>query len=593
MALWRARVQLTSALLLSLTGVARADLRLVEECALDQGICSGYGYILAFDSDHNGRGELLFQTKFRGSNRWGLAGYESAQERGFALVFMDTTSQGQQGIVPSLLLPYAVGYLDVDSLTDLIGTNGQTLGETLNLIVCQHEGLSRSSYPETLVWYGPYARNVAQSERVYLADLDQDGLCDVLLLKSGKVWVFENSGDNSCRLADTAEARGMLSRFAIGDFDADGRTEFASPSLTDDHVWFWECQGNDHYALVDYVLIGLSNGHDVFGGDDCDRSGRREFFVGFAEMQSFGWDMYLYQIEYNGTDYDTFRIATGTCGADWWWGRQSECGDIDGDSIAEVVWSLSTQAQIYKATGPHQYMQAGCWSNHGANDLSVNIADVNRDGYNEVICSGSNNTYVLGLEAARLKYPNGGEELRGLDTVSIRWQRFEPPRCDSVSLFFSIDNGATYDTIATSIAPSDTNYPWVVPDVRSDSCLVKAVVYGPGWRQDVSDAVLRILPSGIAEERGDPRRSFGLVVCPNPMSTETYLSFGPWRAGKSSLRIFDASGRLVRDLSTEAEGRGCLRWEREGYDGQVVPQGVYVVQFRSGGKSATRKVVVK
>jgi len=583
-------------LLALLIGPAVADLRLVEEAVLTQGIVCGGGYISVFDTDHDLAQELLFCTFFRGNNRQGLAFYERAPDGSYGLVYADTTGSQSRGIDPAALFPFAAGYLDQDGLTDLIGTNGECLGDTVYLIVCQHEALSHNTYPETLVWYGRYAQNCAQSERVYLTDLDQDGRREILFSREGtEVRVYENNGDNSCRLVATAPGMSGLSCFAVGDFDQDGRTEFASAGIGwHNHVWMWKCIGNDEYVLYGSHGIELPNGHDIFEGDDCDGNGKPEFFVGFAAIQKDGWNMYLYQFEDNGAGgYDTFRIATGVCGTDWWWGRQSKCGDVDGDGIPEVVWSLSTSLRVLKGVGPHQYEQAGYWWNHGANDLSVNIADVNNDGYNEIICSGSNYTYVLGLEAVKVKYPNGGETFRGNDTARIRWQRYEPPRCDSVSLFFSMDNGMTYDTVAAGLAPSDTSYPWVVPDVRSDSCLVKAVVYGPGWRQDVSDAVFRILSSGVAEERVSPRKSFGLVVCPNPMSNETYISFGPTQAGNLSLRIFEASGRLVRDLSAETGGRGCVRWNRTDANGRTVPQGVYLVQFCSEGRSVTRKVVVK
>ncbi len=588
------RLVFLSGMLMVAVQPCRGSLRIVEETSLTQGMTNGS--MVVFDSDHDGRGELLLRTTYRDIGRIGLGFFEWTPPATFTFVYGDTGNASPQGIEPGNLLPNTAGYLDADSLTDLTGENGEVLQtDTLFLVVCQHEARTFDTYPESLAWYARYDTNAAHSERGYLTDLDRDSRSEILIQKD-RVLVFENVLDDSCRLAALLpRPRDRdISMFAIGDLDGDGSTEFGGVGAGRISPFrIWECVGDDAYALVDSLSFHRLNGHDVWYGRDADQNGRAEFFVGFAELDGT-WTLYLYQIEATGNNaYDSVFIDSAYCSA-YMWSRQSACGDVDGDGVEEVVWSTGTHLHYYKALGPHQYERVATWNNQAGNCADIAIYDINNDGYNEVISSGNNLSFVIAVQAVRLRAPNGGEALAPGDSTSIVWQKFEPPRCDSFSLFLSLDNGSSYDTLATGIPASDTVWPWVVPATPSDSCLVKVVAYGPGWRSDVSDHVFRILPSAMAEAPKGHMRSFGLVVCPNPMTRETYVTFGPHSRSGLSLGIYDPAGRLVRDLTATARsGVGSLCWNRRDDEGHRVTAGVYLVRFSAAGRCLTRKLVVR
>ena len=68
-----------------------------------------------------------------------------------------------------------------------------------------------------------------------------------------------------------------------------------------------------------------------------------------------------------------------------------------------------------------------------------------------------------------LQSPNGGETfIAGVDTI-IRWKNVAPS--DTVSLYFSSDNGKTW-TLITNTA-TNLQYRWKTPTIKSDSCLIK------------------------------------------------------------------------------------------------------------------------
>lgn|GEM_PF-4983316 len=71
----------------------------------------------------------------------------------------------------------------------------------------------------------------------------------------------------------------------------------------------------------------------------------------------------------------------------------------------------------------------------------MNICDINRDGYNGIICPGGNYTYVVGLEAVKVRSPNGDEVFRPGDSVEIRWQRNGRPVRDLTGVILTKDCG--------------------------------------------------------------------------------------------------------------------------------------------------------
>lgn len=572
-----------------------AALRLVPDTHYMQG--PTWGSTLVYDTDRDDIAEVIVSTTFRDILRIGLAFYEWWPPDSFKLVYSDTGTAHPQGIVTGNLLPEDVGRLDSDSLVDLVGTNyDYKQGIGVYDLVCQYEGPSDTSHPKSLVWYACYDSNAGGSEDCYLTDLDRDGRPDIVLHQAfGVPRIWENVGDDSCRLAALPEpACGGLGPLAIGDFDMDGRTEFVTTGdyRTQGWVWFWECAGDDQYVKTDSVPINRYGGDDIFEGDDTDQNGKPEFFVGFARYAGY-WVMYLYQFEaVADNQYEATYIDSGFCGSSDY-ARQSKCGDIDGDGIQEVVWSTGTQLHFYRGIGPHQFRRECTWNN-SSNCADVNIYDINNDGYKEVISSGNNETWVLGLEAIKVLYPNGREMLVPGDTVAVRWRRYEPPACDSVSLFLSADNGATWDTLATGLLPQDSSFSWVVPNRRSDSCLVRAVAYGPGWRADKSDNVFSIRSDALEAESGSPARA-SLSVLPNPTAGSCRVSFGAWVPGRSALEVFDVAGKRVRDLSAEAAraASGSIVWPGCGDFGLRLSAGVYLVRLRTGGQTLTRKVVLE
>lgn len=90
--------------------------------------------------------------------------------------------------------------------------------------------------------------------------------------------------------------------------------------------------------------------------------------------------------------------------------------------------------------------------------------------------------------------PNGGETWYAATTQSITWSATDASGVDSVSIYYSSNNGASFDLVASQ-EPNDGTYDWTVPGVATDSALVKVVAYDPSLNtgEDVSDDVFTIV----------------------------------------------------------------------------------------------------
>ena len=88
---------------------------------------------------------------------------------------------------------------------------------------------------------------------------------------------------------------------------------------------------------------------------------------------------------------------------------------------------------------------------------------------NQEFYAGSNRFSLKPALPLTLVKPNGGEIfVAGIDTV-IRWKNISPK--DTVSLYYSLDNGTTW--IVITHRASGLEYNWKIPNQNSDSCLVK------------------------------------------------------------------------------------------------------------------------
>lgn len=77
--------------------------------------------------------------------------------------------------------------------------------------------------------------------------------------------------------------------------------------------------------------------------------------------------------------------------------------------------------------------------------------------------------------------------LKGGSTYNIRWR--SPEDIQTVDIFYSADNGKSYNTVVENFNSADGSYFWTVPTINSDSCLIRIInsadpneeAFSSGW----------------------------------------------------------------------------------------------------------------
>jgi hypothetical protein len=103
--------------------------------------------------------------------------------------------------------------------------------------------------------------------------------------------------------------------------------------------------------------------------------------------------------------------------------------------------------------------------------------------------------------------------------------------------------------------------------------------------------------SGVTGEQ--TVRAAMVRVSPNPVTgTATIAYERPRRTGLTVdgevvIRVYDAAGRLVRELSPDDKtGGGSIAWDGKLEDGSPIPPGIYFARMIHGKENAVTKFVV-
>jgi hypothetical protein len=104
----------------------------------------------------------------------------------------------------------------------------------------------------------------------------------------------------------------------------------------------------------------------------------------------------------------------------------------------------------------------------------------------------TDNTFTIIMPppgAVTVTSPNGGEVWAKGSTENITWTF--TGEVGNVKISYSMDNGFTWTTIVSSTA-NDGSYPWKLPDIIADNCLVKVTDAANSQISDISNGVFSI-----------------------------------------------------------------------------------------------------
>ncbi|MCX8015662.1 MAG: VCBS repeat-containing protein, partial [candidate division WOR-3 bacterium] len=382
--------------------------------------------VVCADTDHDTLNEIIFLTL---SPRRGEI-WEHRPMTRYELVFADTSRYPYPpGIHTGNFKPHDVGDIDRDGLIDLVGPNFERANDSTYNVVTTQESPNYTSYPRNLSWWYRFAYNEVVSQPFYYPpDLDSDSAKEILITAPSPlgIAIFENVTNNQNVLVWNRIEGIAAWSFTFGDFDSDNKKEFVTAWLGSlGRVFVFENTADNQYELVIVDTVRLPNGADVFSGNDIDSDGKPEFFVGFARIVGGNiWDYFLYMWEATANNTYQRVLVDQIRGSDFST-LKSCCGDIDGDGVEELVWSIGGRVMVYKATGNNQFQRVWEWNNdHGGAPYYegvVDVFDMNNNGYKEIVISGYGKTSIFEVEAIRLLRPNWYETFQGNTQELIRW----------------------------------------------------------------------------------------------------------------------------------------------------------------------------
>jgi len=90
-----------------------------------------------------------------------------------------------------------------------------------------------------------------------------------------------------------------------------------------------------------------------------------------------------------------------------------------------------------------------------------------------------------------------------------------------------------------------------------------------------------------------PREVSLAQVAPNPMHGDGVFHFALPRDASTSLAIYDATGRLVRQLvrGEQPAGQHSVQWDGRDASGKVATAGIYFLRLEAAGRSISSRFV--
>jgi flagellar hook assembly protein FlgD len=126
---------------------------------------------------------------------------------------------------------------------------------------------------------------------------------------------------------------------------------------------------------------------------------------------------------------------------------------------------------------------------------------------------------------------------------------------------------------------------------------IKAVAYDEYGNSDAESMLVYLKNGvGVAEEKPFPhvvaRTSFQLF--PNPSKSDVHIAISGEGKEELEIRIYDASGKLVRTFgpATECKLPYSLIWDRRDDRGIVVSPGAYFIMVRGRSTNTNHKVTI-
>jgi hypothetical protein len=486
------------------------------------------------DSDADGLLELLTQV--------GPATLLLEQEPGAAVptrvAFLDTTGIAEPGS-PSAVWGARLTDIDQDGRGEILSHNGRQWR------VLEWNG---AEYSQTIVLDNPtgvsdseLSENTFEQPEAVVGDLDGDGHIDILVGDSDGDWIiYESTSNDQANVVWTHETNRYNggSRFAVGDLDNDGQSEF----VTYAHNWLTTTSDNQVEPDIGFYYVFDATGDNSYAV--------RDSIPVTGEISRHGS---IVAVDLDGLPGDELVV-------------------VDPPDLHVLALDPATGwRRLYHAGRPGSPVEAGVRS------ASVVTADFDSDGMSEVVLGGADEFMYMIDPTVNVGAPPPPEWIRAVSTgpesLRLEWRA---ATLDSVIVFRALPDGP-YDRAASATGTTFTD------SVQSTHEYVLQ-----GWQGGRSSALSRprlVRPHApprllsVASSAADRLE----LQFSSAISSETKAEqFILVNSGPASSVLVSQGGSSVVLRFSGATASDTLTWHglRDAEDADI-PDGVQAVEFAS------------
>ena len=433
----------------------------------------------------------------------------------------------------------------------------------------------------------------ADFKKVALAEMTGDSHLDLVLAGSANVRVAKGNGSGAFSFVGQSGAPAV--DIAVADLDGDGDRDIASVSGTAfTNLAISYNPGNGAIATgAIYTVGGIAI---AVAAGDVNHDGYPDLVVGC----DIPGDLFFLRNLGDGS----FAPATSVAGSGW--RRAVAVVDVDGDGDPDIVAAnyLADNVEVYLGDGSGGFGPSTTFAT-GHRPVSIASGDFNADGATDLALACEGNTISVLL--------NSGSGTLLPATAYVKpgvWSGIAVGSADqdaSPDLF--VVDGYNYSVSILNGSPGGgftfQGRSWGVPatpeglavgdlneDGRTDIVASGSALYGAAGFAQV---LLHEGGTVTGVESSPPIDRNALAQNrPNPFNPLTEISFEIARSGRATLRVYDASGRLVRTLLERSLDAGphSVGWDGLDAEGRRAASGVYFYRLVTPGFDSAKKMLL-